>query len=405
MQLISRNTDESCVEEYHLEILRRISDYLSQGPQTLSAIVRACAGAYPTIVRECIEEYRSKITWTDLPAAALCDPERSAERSILDAVEGNPVLCSWYFTTQTCRRIAKLRDWSSLRLAFLGTPRLYDWFRSQNLGKERLLLDLDAVVLEKLSAFSSDADVVAQYDIADKLPDSYRGRFDFVFFDPPWYPVEYFTWLGSASLLAPGGHVVFSLFPELTRPSADAERRDVLEFCGRFSEELTLVSSFLDYEIPTFELGQLRAAGLSSIGPWRVADLVIAKINAGARPDFDRGDAERTPASQWREVDIGGLRLFVNLLDRREHEPRLLMTPTGTSTILPSPSRREPTRKKVNVLSSRGHGLVTSRPTDLVQILESLSRRRAGASLNDEIRRQPIDAQSQEILTEVLKEV
>ena len=148
-------------------------------------------------------------------------------------------------------------------MAFLGTPRLYEWFRSHNLGKERLLLDLDQVVLEKLAPSAGQKNEVLHYDVAKSLPNEYHGMFDYVFFDPPWYPKDYLLWLSKASLLAPGGNVVFSLFPELTRPDARNERQSILEFVRNHTKDLTLISAFLEYEVPSYELAQLTAAGFT----------------------------------------------------------------------------------------------------------------------------------------------
>jgi hypothetical protein len=324
------------------------------------------------------------------------------EPSILDSIEGNPVLCSWYFTAATCRRIEKLRDWSTLRLAFLGTPRLYDWFRTHDLGEKRLLLELDQLVVDKLSPLSKQRDSVLLYDVADAIPQEYQGQFDYVFFDPPWYPDDYLIWLSRASLLAPCGHVLFSLFPRLTRPTADPERELILDAVRRYVSDSTLLTSFLDYDVPTYESAQLKAGGIQAIQSWRVADLVMIKLKSEWTLDSSR---ESSGSSEWVEVDVGFVRFFVSLSIQPADDGQLLSVLPGGSRLLPSPSRRERSRKEANVLTSRGHGLATSRPEELIALLTVLSRHyRDETSMRVTLNELVTDMKSKELLIELLTE-
>ena len=404
MQLMSSKIEPTSLDPYQLRVVSRIEECLDHGSQTLQAVFRACQGAYPTFVLDCIRELSDDIQWVNLVGIDLKNITSSDRQvSVLDSIEGNPILCSWYFTAATCHRIGQLRDWSPFRLAFLGTPRLYDWFRSHNLGKERLLLDLDQVVLEKLDPLSGLKSEVVHYDVATKLPKEYHDRFDYVFFDPPWYPKDYLLWLSRASLLAPGGYVVFSLFPELTRPEARHERQLILEFVRSHTKDLTLISSFLEYEVPSYELAQLMAAGMPSIQSWRVADLILTALPT---TPIDVNSGSSVSSSEWIEIDIEAVRLFVKPTAGTVAESSLLNPLSDGSIILPSPSRREPRRSEANVLSSRGHGLVTPSPQKLIAMLESFQRScQDGLRIIDVIQESSTDNDTKKLLARILTEV
>lgn len=392
-------------EAYREKLQERIEAILARGPQRFAEVVQGCEGAYPTVVRDCLEAMPG-LTQVPVPAYMVKSagnlPE--AERSIVTLIEGNPLLCSWYFTKQTCKRLELLRDWSELKIAFLGTPRLYEWFAIHGLGKSRCLLDLDTVVLGKLGTLEeTQSDILRHYDVSDALPEDIEGNFDCVFFDPPWYPGEYPVWINRAAQLAPNGLAHFSLFPELIRPSGCIERQQLFHQLKDYSDSFSLLSSFVEYDVPTFEDAQLRHAGISDLGSWKIADLVVASLQheiQTAEPSL-----VAYSATDWSEVDIGAMRIFVNTHIRFENETRLLFMPEGASAILASPSRRNPVLKQINLLTSRGHGLITSQPKRLVNILEHLSMvKRRGEHLAVSIDEMDTDPFSKKILLDILEE-
>jgi hypothetical protein len=392
-------------DPYHERIGYRIKECLRDGPQTLQTIVRNCRGAYPTVVLECLRQLSVEVSFENTGFVLNNPSSIRREASVLDSLEGNPVLCSWYFTPTSCNKIAQLRDWSSLRLAFLGTPRLYDWFAINGLGKKRLLLDLDEVVLSRLKDrpnWTTETEIL-RYDVASELPQEYQGQFDWVFFDPPWYPNEYELWISRASLLAPKGFAAFPLFQDLTRPDAHNERKTIIEFVGNHTSDPFLVDCFLDYDIPSYELAQLRAAGLQSVQPWRVADLVLTTLPSGV---IHVKYVSSSAPSDWHEVDIGSMRLFVGPVKLPSNQFQLLThTPDGAS-VLASPSRRERPRSEANVLSSRGHGLATDSPKDLIILLETIRRGYdQGIPVSEVLQRTIVDTGTKGLLENILLEV
>jgi hypothetical protein len=387
--------------EYENRVQERIRQSLSRGHRSFGEIVRNCQGAYPTTVHNVLQRQADvrdrlgamfELTHTNGP---------NPSPSTLDQIEGNPVLSSWYFTNETCRRLAQLRDWNETSIAFLGTPRLYDWFSRAGLGRRRLLLDLDALVIETLAETISDLGELRLYDAQNEISEDLEGRFQAVFLDPPWYPEDYVLWLRRAMRLAPGGFLCASLFPELTRPTASTERLMIRKEFADHSEFSIIVSDYLEYEIPSFEDHELAVAGLEAMVPWKLSDLLLCCVKRQLPVPSIAHSIDRQ--HQWKEIDIGSLRLFVDLSKSTASSTPFLTCGVDNMEILPSPSRRNPALASVNVLSSRGHGLACALPEQLFALLERVRDASiAHRPLNTTIDSFDIDTPSQRLLKTVI---
>jgi hypothetical protein len=388
--------------EYEQRLVAAIRGILSEQEMTFFDIVRSCKGAYPTVVRDALSHLGLEVKHGTLESYRLLPSSsglRTAWRSLLDEIEGNPVLSSWYFTPDTCERIGALRSWSGLRLAFLGTPRLFEWFATHNLGKQRILFDLDEQVLRALEKVVRNTDRVVHYDANHEIPEEFCREFDYVFFDPPWYPRDYAVWFQRAVSLSSTGQMVFSLFQDMLRPSAAAERRNLFHDLIEPASSQTILSSFLQYEIPTFENAELRAAGFTVLLPWKTADLAIIKTVKPKQCEHPQDVG--LEGERWTEIDIGKVRVFVSQNHVPEHQHSLLAQPS-TGLVLSSPSRRNPARQMVNILTSRGHGLITSRPNEFVTLLKLIATRPGypGTASFDGVE---LDPQSRTLLETILR--
>ena len=356
--------------DYRKHVQARIEASLSSGHRRLIEIVRCCRGAYPSVVRDALAANDCRVhedTCNCYSNDGRFPPAGSG--SILSQLEGNPILHSWYFTDGCCERIQHIQDWSQKKLAFLGTPRLFEWFRENRLGRQLVLFEIDTLVVTKLNNTTVDNCSVVLYDIDDELPSKYRHDFDCVFTDPPWYVDHYHLWISRAASLIQNGQLFISLFPELLRPSGPADRAAILEVVRPAANSMFLLQTFLEYEVPSFERNELQNAGFTEIEPWKLADLLIAHVASGSviRP------FRLTPEwHEWAEVDVGQTRIFVNAT-RGGKTGSLLSPPASGRTILESPSRRNPVLREVNVLTSRGHGLLSGNPSMLSATLRQLN--------------------------------
>ena len=391
--------------DYSEAVRKRIEVVLRERKTTLPELVRSCRGAYPGIVTQELQAFESGIMRSCEAVYQLIRSPLSEWKSGLSHIESNPVLSTWYFTEQTCERICSLRDWAGQRIAFLGTPKLFERFSQSELGRERILLDLDSLVLETLVRVAKEPyDSVYLYDVQSEIPSDLLGKFDCVFFDPPWYPDDYSLWLRRAAELAPDGTVVFPLFQELTRPTASSERDGILGKLARCKRNPFLLTDFVQYETPSFERAQLHWLGLAEIADdsWRSADLVIGTA------DYDLEDItsnQEDTLGTWSEVRLGSMRVFVNSVTSADEAGLLVPASVDGSLILKSPSRRDSGRLRANVLTSRGHGLRTSRPSTLLLKLRELANGVAkDHNIGTAIQALAIDKGAQQILTTILEE-
>jgi hypothetical protein len=390
-------------DQYTSRIAQRIVQAVRSAPLQFDQIVRQCEGAYPAVVAEVLRTLESDIvmetgkTYSLQPEVHTSPPPKSR----LSEIEGNPILSSWYFTTGSCRRMEQLWDWSEARIAFLGTPRLYEWFASRGIGKARCLIELDPLVVASLQDLDPNQTEIVQRDIHAHIPESLLGEFNFVIFDPPWYPGEYEIWIQRAMRLAPAGMLCFSLFPELTRPDAPAERARVLAYLKERASLVICISGCLEYDVPSFEKQQLIASGIVGLGSWKLSDLIFCRVN---RTATEEGVAECAPTFEnWVEIDIGQLRIFVKVVGSAGVHVSFLRSAAENSIVLPSPSHRDESHNEANVLTSRGHGLICSDPRKLVHILQSaqLTQARNGR-WTQEIERLAIDLPSKQLLKSLL---
>lgn len=376
---------------YLLAIATRIQEVLSDRPTAYPELLRQCRGAFPTVVDACIEQLRPKLKPSTIMGFELDDDRGDVGTwSAVETLESNPVLSAWYFTPDTCRRIAGLRDWGNMRLAFLGAPRLYEWFCAHRLGRVRVLFELDSRILRALALEmqSGENNRMITYDAAEPIPADLKGEFDCVFFDPPWYVYNYRLWLSRATMLIDRGIIIFPLFPELTRPVAERERHEIKQECEDVAVNVWMLSQFVDYLVPTFERYELASHGTRFPGTWKVADLMLIQRDPGRVVSPPAGTD--CTACDWKEVDIGTLRVFIrgnSVVD----DPRLLFLPAEWGWILPSPSLRDPQRRSANVLTSRGHALCTGEPARLEQILELVAERIHNGVPPEAVLREAID--------------
>lgn len=179
-----------------------------------------------------------------------------------------------------------------------------------------------------------------------KLDAAYEG----IFFDAPWYPEYAALWLWQAVRLSrPGTRIAFSLFPELTRPSASSERTELLLFAQQHGD-VNVHKNFLCYHTPGFEAEILSRHDLSDLTSWRRSDLVEITLREGtAKPPPYPPPAE----DKWDTYVIGSQ--VVKLRHRAGVCKPWLLAPVSTITdfLAETVSRRAPYRKAIDLWTSK----------------------------------------------------
>lgn len=389
-------------DNYYERLEKRIDWVLKQNKLTFQEIVRECKGAYPTDVLQILGSTKYMQTEEQVFACKGLG-NRYAEEFVTEQIDSNPVLCSWYFSIATCKKIADMYSWDNKKILFLGMPRLFEYFVRNVRNTCCTLVDLDDYVVSRLKE-SGDCyrnHMMIHADI-NSMEFELKENYDFIFLDPPWYMEYYDRWIAQSCkvLNQEGGTLLFPLFQELTRPDAEEQR---INFLGRIRESAQndlLISDFIEYEIPTFEECELQNYGIVLRKPWKKADLVIVK----EMRDYKCAVSDRTAdADEWHEVDIFHIRIFLNVKEGNGCENITIRYITENGACLKSPSRRNQERNLANMLTSRGQGYMVESAEKLLAVLKEIKGK---AERGDDIRSimdsVDMDHPSKKILFEIL---
>lgn len=393
----------------------RVAAALKGNPSTFEELCKKCQGLYPSQVRDIIKDmniYNTLVPLYTTEQSVL--PYECINKSFYDereivtaSLQNNPILSSWYFSWDTCYKIAQLDVWKGKKILFLGTPRLFEYFIIRRFGDELVLVDLDTTVINALSkkyaSLTQNAKILCyQADINNFNITEFRKNcsvsYDYIFFDPPWYPTNYLNWLSTAlQLLSETGKIVFSLFPVLLRPTAIKERKEILDQCRRVAANAFICSGMLEYDIPSFERKELEVEGLMLRSNWKTSDMVILSgITCLNYVDYN---IKSEPYAVWHEFMWLGCRWFLDT-SRSFFTASQLVSAPQQKLFLKNPSRRNVQLLEVNLLSSKGHGLRISDPKFFLSLVQSLQHL-DNPSSQDAIDSLPIDQFSKDIITKI----
>lgn len=391
--------------KYYDRLQSRINWVMQKGELTFQEIVRECKGAYPIDVLQVLES--QKYLQTEKKVYSYKNLEsKSSKEFITGTIENNPILCSWYFSMPTCKKIVDLYSWSNKNILFLGMPRLFEYFINNIKNAIFTLVDLDSYVVNQLKErydFNENHIIICS-DI-NSLDFKLYNKYDYIFLDPPWYIDDYEKWIAKAykMLNEKEGILIFSLFQELTRPDAENGRKRLLDKVKEHSREYLAISDFLEYEIPTFEKSELYHCGIELERPWKKADLIIAK--EAINKEFDSLKRDNSYSRKdWEEVSFNKIRIFISVHESdKEKDVSIRYLPSNTS-YLKNPSKRNIELEMVNMLTSRGQGFIVNSSEKLLSILKRLKiQMEKGIDINIVLDSLDIDDLSKKILYDILK--
>ena len=320
------------------------------GAQDFWRLVSMLPAAYPTVVRQAVEE---------LIAASVIPAHLAVERSAWDSsgasgaeVPGlptpNPLAFDWRYTRDTAsellERVVASTD-PTQTVGLLGSPSVYKMAAIREAPRQFILLDQNG----SLPIDDSQSLVGSQFRRCDMQHDEIDlPRVQAVLADPPWYEYETLAFLRTAArICADQGKVLLSTAPDGVRPGIQEERERII--AGAAESGLRFLGAerrVLSYATPFFEYNALRAAGFTHVAPnWRRGDLLI----------FERtGDSLSGPmkpiahSAEWVQADIRGAAIWVRSNDQPGFaDPRLV--PLVPGDILPTVSRRDGRREAADV--------------------------------------------------------
>jgi hypothetical protein len=271
--------------------------------------------------------------------------------------EASPVYSQWWFSSRSYHRLLSLIFQylpSNAPTAFLACPTLGAVF-SNVTDSPVQILDVDKILLTKLSHYCSQSATLTEYDVAAIVPSPFRSRFGFVFVDPPWSRSLLKTFLVRASALSSlGGSVAISLPPVLTRPLISSERKKFLGIAHRLGLRLrTILPSFTAYSVPDFERSAYEQIGLLLDKPWRTGDLFVFTKCA---PNPVEVDTQPPFISKWDQYLWGKHRLFLKRDNSCEKGAPAIRFVHGLRSLkYPSTSSRSKSWTEASLVSTRNY--------------------------------------------------
>jgi dGTPase len=271
-------------DSYRLEVVRRIRAAVGTGASDLISVLARCEGADPVFVRELYEKEFPTRPLTAMSTSHIrIDP--ADPRISLRLPAPDPATCQWWFTSNAIGSISELVEarsslFSNRRILCLGTPSLAYYLGHR--GNIVDALDIDPDVVAALSPLPEKCSKRV-YDSADPLPCEFISSVGIAIVDPPWYEAAMRSFLCRALEAAePGGEVILTFPPRLTRPGIEAARATLLDDLMKAGHQiLALERNHVRYLVPRFELAALTRRGSFAAIPWRAGDLLHIRKGSG----------------------------------------------------------------------------------------------------------------------------
>lgn len=277
-------------------------------------------------------------------------------QSVLGSLpEPTPAYFQWWFTEQTCGRLLRFGlglSGTCRPTAFLGCSSLGAIF--SHFAIDVTILDIDKVLLDRLSGLCSDGAALTPYDALCPPDRAALGAFQTVFVDPPWSASMLPVFLTrGASLLREGGKLMISCPQTFTRPTIADERRQFLSLARDLGLALlTSIDSATEYQVPPFEYHAYQEVGTSLTTPWRRGDLfVFVKTASSSEPSCPV--PQETP-SHWDQFSFLSTRVFLRRDGEQERgKPRIMPLSNARNSRYTSTSSRSPLWSSASLVTSR----------------------------------------------------
>lgn len=356
---------------------------MEQSSPTLESVVRACRGAFPTVVTE---RLRTLQLHDALPRELQTDEARAS----VFTPELHPLDYEWYFSRETA---AALADAVTTRRPplLLGAPTVADVLSGRS--RSAVLVDRNQLAFARLG--HRRGITFRRHDL--RRPLYTMERAETVLFDAPWYVEHLLLWLWQASrLVRRRGRILFVLFPELVRPLARHERDVVLDVASLIGR-VEVMRNAVGYETPLFEREALIGSGLTPDLYWRSADLISI-----TRPTRLRKKPRVPPMTEekWETFVVGTQVVKLRRFTTGGFEA--IAPITGLKDFrLPTVSRRDDQRHEIDIWTSRNRVARVGDRKRVVRVLRQLEWR----SRHDPVLRAhgvSVDRSSADVLSELL---
>lgn len=327
---------------------------------TLRDGLQACEGLFPTVAVSHFLAFNRKRTerWIE-QAATEVQSRTLGERDFADSF----FLSTWDFCAEHISTIAAYTVNSERRTCLLSVPSLVPFLSATSESRPHVLIDLRVPITEttkSVSCLPKDIITLNGHELSE--------AFDLCVLDPPWYVRNYIKWIDIAgSYCRDGGIIAFALLGRLTRPTADSDREEILEYCRARGLSVKIHNKVVLYDTPYFERHMLWRACIPPV-PWKRADLVIATRDRW-KPSLCKFP-QPDPLPPFGQTSAFGIVVDI-VFDRYETAAKELIQQPSDGYWMETPSRRVPNISHCNVFTSNGAKFISPRPIDLFSALSA----------------------------------
>lgn len=273
----------------------------------------------------------------------------------------------WRYTPETVMILSELMPRSESVLA-VGTPSLARHL--QSIGHDVLLVDrqpLHAVRKHKRMEPNSSPPTFEKSSIA--------------IIDPPWYLTDAKVWIAwTAHAIEPQSQMLVSLWPEITRPAAATEFKELKSWVSQWAE-FEVLDIVPRYSTPLFEAEALKAGGSPSLGLSPHYGRLVS-VRPRVLPDLI-GQSE--PRSTWIRFVVNDYQLAICLQENEALSEPVGRHPLAKDWVWPHVSKRARDRDLINLWSSRNEVALLRDPKRVVETLRRAFKASDSETFEDQL--------------------
>ena len=300
------------------------------------------------------EEEKESKEWR-LKGREFVELEERIESIYESLPEASPVYSQWWYCSSVYERLMRLLlsiEIKDSRIAFIGCGTLGAVVSNYNKGRVDIF-DIDEVLLNAIRSHCAKGTQFIRYDVTGRLERDRETRFPVVVVDPPWSRSLLKSFLVRTANFVCGGGTLIISFPQiLTRPTAEVERKSLVELAERLGLVLqrTLVG-FSEYGVPEFEKKAYESYGLKLDRAWRKGDLFIFRKEKKVSSNSEKL-VKSMP--KWEQFSQGRRRIFLKR-DGHFENGKTKIQPVGglESLVYQSTSSRKEAWKGASLVSTR----------------------------------------------------
>lgn len=345
-------------DAYRNKLRALVSSQLQKHPASFEHLCRRSRGAFPSVVREVMEEIVME-TGIERP------PNETADCTTIDLdLHEHPLDYAWSWSSSAVDCLVSHVRQGEEPVCCLGTPTLYQ--RLRGTGVDAYLIDRNEEIRRELSEFDGERTLIRDINEHPIIGDK---KFGTVVMDPPWYLDHMHSWLKTALCNSSTGTVLLTtVFPELVRPSATRERKRLVSDLSEVGS-VRYTNDVLLYETPLFERETLVALGLPAMSCWRPGEALRVDV---MNPELPL-DPPTPPEEDWRRVRVNEQIVAIRKNDGSGDEIAVSSPYPDGSYVLRSVSRRDVVRSRINFWTSANRVAILSGVDRVMSFLTGLS--------------------------------